>query len=113
VCTSATLLQLVDVLFDKAERYRRWAARWRQSSRRKDAEHQQWLNAVLAREVDKCVELLRVHISCTDQLVGRPPCQASSLSALKPWRTEPGHRWTGGLSKGSGRAAVHAAERWR
>jgi DNA-binding GntR family transcriptional regulator len=68
-CTSPLLLDLADVLFDNAERYRRWAARWRQAPRRKHDEHQQLLKAVLARDSDRAVELLRTHISHTEQLV--------------------------------------------
>ena len=68
-CTSPLLLELADVLFDNAERYRRWAARWRQSPRRKHNEHQQLLKVVLARETDRAVELLRLHITRTEQMV--------------------------------------------
>jgi GntR family transcriptional regulator, carbon starvation induced regulator len=68
-CTSPLLLTLSDVLFDNAERYRRWTARHRQSPRRKHDEHQQLLAAVLARDTDKAVHLLRTHISRTEQLV--------------------------------------------
>lgn len=68
-CTSPLLLDLADVLFDNAERYRRWAARHRQSPRRKHDEHQQLLAAVVARDADKAVALLRTHITRTEQLV--------------------------------------------
>jgi GntR family transcriptional regulator, carbon starvation induced regulator len=68
-CTSPLLLDLADVLFDNAERYRRWAARFRQAPRRKHAEHQQLVNAVLARDAEHATELLRNHISHTEQLV--------------------------------------------
>jgi GntR family transcriptional regulator, carbon starvation induced regulator len=68
-CTSPLLIDLADVLFDNAERYRRWAARYRQSPRRKHDEHQQLLAAVVARDVDKAVGLLRAHITRTEQLV--------------------------------------------
>ena len=68
-CTSPLLLDLADVLFDNAERYRRWAARWRQAPRRKHDEHQQLLKVVLARDTERAVELLRRHISHTEQLV--------------------------------------------
>lgn len=68
-CTSPLLLDLADVLFDNAERYRRWAARWRQAPRRKHDEHQQLLKAVLARDAERAVELLRLHITHTEQLV--------------------------------------------
>jgi GntR family transcriptional regulator, carbon starvation induced regulator len=68
-CTSPLLLDLADVLFDNAERYRRWAARWRQAPRRKHDEHQQLLKVVLSRDTERAVELLRQHISRTEQLV--------------------------------------------
>jgi DNA-binding GntR family transcriptional regulator len=68
-CTSPLLLELADVLFDNAERYRRWAARWRQAPRRKHDEHQQLLKAAVSRDADRAVELLRLHISRTEQLV--------------------------------------------
>ncbi len=68
-CTSPLLLDLADVLFDNAERYRRWAARWRQKPRRKHDEHQQLLKATIARESDRAVELLRAHIAHTEQMV--------------------------------------------
>jgi GntR family transcriptional regulator, carbon starvation induced regulator len=68
-CTSPLLLELADVLYDNAERYRRWAARWRQAPRRKHDDHQALLKAVLAREPDRAAELLRQHITRTEQLV--------------------------------------------
>lgn len=68
-CTSPLLLELADVLFDNAERYRRWTARYRQAPRRKHDEHQQLLKAVVARDADKAVALLRTHITRTEQLV--------------------------------------------
>jgi DNA-binding GntR family transcriptional regulator len=68
-CSSPLLLDLADVLFDNAERYRRWAARWRQTPRRKHDEHQRLLKAVLARDADRAVEALRQHIAHTEQVV--------------------------------------------
>ena len=68
-CTSALLLELADILFDNAERYRRWTARYRQVPRRKHSEHQQLLAAVMARDTEKAVTLLRAHISQTEKLV--------------------------------------------
>ncbi|MBQ0959830.1 GntR family transcriptional regulator [Ideonella sp. 4Y11] len=68
-CTSPLLLDLADVLFDNAERYRRWAARHRTQPRRKHDEHQQLLGAVVARDAAKAVALLQTHISRTEQLV--------------------------------------------
>lgn len=68
-CTSPLLQQLADVLFDNAERYRRWAARHGPAPRRKHDEHQQLMTAVLARDADKAVALLQTHITRTEQRV--------------------------------------------
>lgn len=68
-CSSPLLLEMADVLFDNAERYRRWAARWRQTARRKHDEHQGLLKSVLARDAEQAVALLRRHIGHTEQLV--------------------------------------------
>ena len=77
-CESEILRDLVDVLFDRAEQYRRWAAKNRQAPRRKQDEHNKLVTAALARDADKAVELLRRHIARTGQLVtsvlnGDPP----------------------------------------
>lgn len=66
-CTSPLLLSLVDVMFDNAERYRRWTAQHRQAPRRKHAEHQRLMGAVLARDADKAVGLLQQHICATER----------------------------------------------
>jgi len=68
-CSSPLLLDLADVLFDNAERYRRWTARHRPVPRGKHDEHQQLLTAVLARDADRAIELLRRHIGRTEQMV--------------------------------------------
>lgn len=68
-CSSPMLRDLADVFFDNAERYRRWAARHRPSTRRKHDEHQQLLAAVLTRDSDQAVTLLRRHIAGTEQFV--------------------------------------------
>lgn len=66
-CTSPLLLSLVDVMFDNAERYRRWTAQHRQAPRRKHAEHQRLMGAVLSRDADKAVGLLQQHICATER----------------------------------------------
>jgi GntR family transcriptional regulator, carbon starvation induced regulator len=76
-CTSPLLLELADVLFDNAERYRRWAARHRQAPRRKHDEHQQLMKVVLARDVDAATALLQQHVGHTGLLV------AAALSAVQ------------------------------
>lgn len=83
-CSSPLLIDLADVLFDNAERYRRWAARHRQSPRRKHDEHQQLLAAVTARDTDKAVALLRTHITRTAQLVAAAlKAQADAAQAAR------------------------------
>ena len=68
-CSSPILLNFADVLFDNAERYRRWAARYREAPRSKHDEHQQLMAAVLVRDADRAVQLLHLHINRTEQLV--------------------------------------------
>lgn len=68
-CTSPLLRSLVEVLFDNAERYRRWTARHRTVPRRKHEEHQRLLAAALSRDADKAVALLQQHITATERLV--------------------------------------------
>ena len=80
-CTSPMLIDLADVLFDNAERYRRWAARWRQGPRRKHDEHQQLMKTVINRESDRAVELLRLHILHTEQLVAAALVSCSSSTS--------------------------------
>ena len=65
-CRSPLLLDMVDSLFDRAERYRRFSAMHRQSTRHKHNEHQMLLDAVLARDKDKALTLLRDHIGHTE-----------------------------------------------
>ena len=67
--TSPMLNNLVGVLFDNAERYRQFSARHRKVKRSKNAEHQQLMNAVLQRDADAALGLLRQHISGTERNV--------------------------------------------
>ena len=67
--TSPLLLELVESLFDNAERYRQFSARYRKVERRKSAEHQRLLAAVLARGEEKALGLLRQHICSTERNV--------------------------------------------
>lgn len=64
-CPSALLLGMIDSLFDRAERYRRFSAMHRQTERHKSNEHQTLMKATLARDKDKAVGLLRKHIERT------------------------------------------------
>ena len=64
-CPSPLLLGMVDSLFDRAERYRRFSAKHRQSARHKLDEHQNLMNAVLARDEKTALALSREHIEST------------------------------------------------
>jgi GntR family carbon starvation induced transcriptional regulator len=67
--TSPLLRSLVEQLFDRAERYRRFSARHRVLPRRKNAEHQRLLDAVLARDVPRAGERLVRHVKSTERSV--------------------------------------------
>lgn len=73
---SPLLLTLVEALFDSAERYRRYSARFRQTPRNKHDHHQRLLDAVLARNISTADALLADHIQSTCDSVVR------SLKAL-------------------------------
>lgn len=79
-CSSPMLLDLVAELFDGAERYRRYSAAHRKSSRRKHNEHQKLLESVLAGQAAHAVELLGQHIRST---------QASVSAALLTMQRDP------------------------
>ena len=64
-CQSPLMLRMIDSLFDRAERYRRFSARQRIVERHKGNEHQELMDAVLSRESEKAVALLRSHIQST------------------------------------------------
>jgi GntR family transcriptional regulator, carbon starvation induced regulator len=68
-CTSPLLLGMIDSLFDRAERYRRYSALHRQTERHKSNEHQSLMKAALARDKDKASALLRRHIDHTKNSV--------------------------------------------
>ena len=68
--TSSPMLRaLAEQLFDRAERYRRFAARHAAAPRRKSAEHRQLLDAVLARDADRAEALLVRHVTATEKRV--------------------------------------------
>jgi DNA-binding GntR family transcriptional regulator len=52
-------------LFDQAERYRRYSARYRKSARRKSNEHKRILDSTLRRDADTAAALLSDHIRGT------------------------------------------------
>ncbi|WP_172152872.1 GntR family transcriptional regulator [Pseudomonas tumuqii] len=64
-CPSTLLLRMIDSLFDRAERYRRFSALHRTGERRKGDEHKQLMEAALARDTVKAVDLLKRHINGT------------------------------------------------
>jgi DNA-binding GntR family transcriptional regulator len=79
-CPSALLLRMIDSLFDRAERYRRFSALHRTGERRKGDEHKQLMEAALARDTEKSVGLLKRHITGTlDRIAEVIPKQYSVL----------------------------------
>ena len=68
-CPSPLILSMIDSLFDRAERYRRYSALHRQTERHKSNEHQALMKAALSRDKAKAVELLRHHIDRTRESV--------------------------------------------
>lgn len=64
-CTSRRQLVWSDSLFDQAERYRRFSARHRTTSRRKADEHRQLMDAVVARNSKLACAMLTEHIQST------------------------------------------------
>lgn len=79
-CSSHLLLRMVDSLFDRAERYRRFSAHQRVKSRDKSGEHQALMNAALERDSEKAVLLLRSHITSTlDRVVEAIDRQQATL----------------------------------
>ncbi|WP_044872488.1 FCD domain-containing protein [Pseudomonas sp. LFM046] len=64
-CPSPLMLGIIDSLFDRAERYRRFCALRRKVERRKGDEHKRLMEAVLARDSAKAVAMLQAHINHT------------------------------------------------
>jgi DNA-binding GntR family transcriptional regulator len=56
-------------LFDQAERYRRYSARYRKTSRRKSNEHKKIMDATLKRDTQTACALLQEHILGTQRSV--------------------------------------------
>jgi len=56
-------------LFDQAERYRRFSARYRKTARRKSNEHRKIMDATLRRDADTACALLEEHILSTQRNV--------------------------------------------
>lgn len=68
-CPSQRQLAWSASLFDQAERYRRFSARYRKSLKRKSNEHKRIMEAALQRDAPTACLLLREHISSTLQNV--------------------------------------------
>lgn len=66
---SARLLDLCSNLFDQAERYRRFSARYRTAPRSKSNEHEAILNAAVSRNAAEASTLLTQHIRRTQKNV--------------------------------------------
>ena len=66
-CPSPLILSMIDSLFDRAERYRRYSALHRQTERHKANEHQTLIKAALSRDKAKAVKLLQQHINRTKE----------------------------------------------
>ncbi|GAB3395211.1 FCD domain-containing protein [Azotobacter armeniacus] len=64
-CSSKLLLSMIDSLFDRAERYRRFSALHRSVKRYKGDEHKQLMDTALARDFEKATVLLNRHITET------------------------------------------------
>jgi DNA-binding GntR family transcriptional regulator len=68
-CPSQRQLALSASLFDQAERYRRFSARYRKSLKRKSSEHRRIMEAALRRDAPTACLLLKEHILSTLQNV--------------------------------------------
>lgn len=64
-CTSERQRAWSASLFDQAERYRRFSARFRKSARRKSNEHKRLMDATIRRDADTACALLADHIGGT------------------------------------------------
>jgi len=69
--SSRRLLQMCSTLFDQAERYRRFTAKYRSDPRSKSTEHEDILNAATKRDVVAAKTLLTAHISRTQESLTR------------------------------------------
>lgn len=83
-CTSPILKQIRQQLFDAAGLYRYWSATLPKQPKRRNVakEHTALLDAAVAHDVDRCVELITKHIQLTtDRLVASRPAEESAVSA--------------------------------
>ena len=68
-CPSERQLAWSASLFDQAERYRRFSARFRKAARRKSNEHRKIMEATLRRDAETACALLQEHILSTQRNV--------------------------------------------
>lgn len=68
-CPSERQLSWSASLFDQAERYRRFSARFRKTARRKSNEHRKIMDATLRRDADTACAMLEEHILSTQRNV--------------------------------------------
>jgi len=69
-------------LFDQAERYRRYSARYRKTVRRKSSEHRKIMDAALKRDTQTACTLLQEHILGTQRSVESVLKNISTASAV-------------------------------
>jgi DNA-binding GntR family transcriptional regulator len=79
-CPSKRQVALCASLFDQAERYRRFSARYRVASRAKNREHKRLLKAVLARDADTACALLAEHVQGTQRNVDAALLRARAVT---------------------------------
>jgi DNA-binding GntR family transcriptional regulator len=79
-CPSKRQFALSESLFDQAERYRRFSARYRVTSRAKNREHKRLLKAALDREADTACDLLTEHVQATQRNVDAALLRARAVT---------------------------------
>jgi GntR family carbon starvation induced transcriptional regulator len=68
-CGNQSLLQVRESLYQRADRYRRLSVRYLQAPRDDVKEHEDMLQAALARDVTAATSLLRAHIETTTRIL--------------------------------------------
>ncbi|MGE0846595.1 MAG: FCD domain-containing protein [Flavobacteriaceae bacterium] len=70
-CNSPWLMHLTGILYDQFDRYRNLSTEYRLSDKPVSLAHQQIMDAALARNADRAVELLHAHIDQAMQMIAR------------------------------------------
>jgi len=68
-CSNGRMRAIAGTLRDAAEMYRMWSTRYDSSSRDVGAEHRRLMELALARDTERCVELLVEHIEVTQTML--------------------------------------------